>query len=153
MQDFAVDVSEHVTDNNILPLIGILYHYNIQIQKSTGHVRFNGGEVYLELERRAYYQPSGPIESKYYLYLYANRANDVEQISVTWTVNITWENQHGKTKQFSSHRCALFPSDSAAEEITPLPSRWSLLNICVEIHSWNVVRKSSRKRARSPTSH
>ena len=135
-------------------LIGILYYYNIQIQKATGNVRLDGGQVYLELERRAYYQPSvrNPV-SKYYLSLYAIGGNDVEKISVTWTVKITWENKNKKSIEFSSHRCALFPSDSAAEEITPQPGRWSLLNICVEILSWNVIRKSSRKRARSPTSH
>ena len=90
--------------------------------------------------------------SKYYLFLYAYRADDVEQISVSWTVNITWENQHGKTINFSSHRCALFPGDSDAEEIYPIPGRFTILDIFVEINSWHVVRKGSRKRARSPTS-
>ena len=117
-------------------------------QKTTEDIGLRGGRVYLELEKCLKYGPEGEKMISYFVYLNTRRAYDVDEISAGWTVNIWWENDKGKIMNFTSKHSSIFPSASDAKEINPMPDENSMLNICVDLNYWNIVRKNSRKRSR-----
>ena len=120
-------------------------------KKPTNPVIVNDRKAYMILERSNL--------KDYRLHFIVEPNDEEKQIHVNWTVYVTWLTAAGQSEKFTSHQSATFVNENSnsinsncysnTDKIVPTPERHSILNICIDINSIQVIKNMSRKRKRA----